>query len=309
MDTVIYGAGIRGQKFYDILKNHGILVKCFCDIRAEEILSVNINGEIVPVITYEKLLEIDLCQVVVGIANGGVCSEISSKLENDKIKVVQIGSLLYKSTNDIVSSNRKFIKDYHLREMQDYFIDAENNLNIFWDEASDFLKYFNMLDLTNVVELACGHGRHVNKYKKNANKIILVDILEDNIEFCKKRFASEDNIDYYVNSGCDLSEIDSESITSLFTYDAMVHFEMWDVFSYLKETKRILKNGGMALFHHSNNTESNNVTFATGTAGRNYMSKDLFEYLCNRAGLNVVEQKVIDWSSPLLDCITLVSKL
>lgn len=86
----------------------------------------------------------------------------------------------------------------------------------------------------------------------------------------------------------------------------MVHFEMWDVFTYLKETKRILKKGGLALFHHSNNTESYKVTFATGTAGRNYMSKELFAYLCNRAGLSVVEQEVINFISPQLDCITLV---
>lgn len=135
-----------------------------------------------------------------------------------------------------------------------------------------------------------------------------MDILNDNIEYCKNRFADETKICYYVNSGYDLSEIRSESQTSLFTYDSMVHFEMWDIFNYLKETRRILKNGGMALFHHSNNTENYKVTFATGTAGRNYMSKDLFAYLCNRAGLSVIQQEVIDWGSPQLDCITLVRR-
>lgn len=308
MITIIYGAGIRGKNFYNILKKEGIVVKYFCDIRAEEIHKVNINGAIVPVITYEELLELDLCQVVVGIANGEVCDEITSRLVNDGIKVVQIGNLLYKDSEDVVGSNRQFIKNYHLREMQDYFIDAEKSLNIFWDENSAFLKYFRLLDLTNVVELACGHGRHVNCYKEIADKIVLVDILEENIAVCKKRFAGETKIDYYVNSGCDLLEIESGSQTSLFTYDAMVHFEMWDVFSYLKETRRILKNGGMALFHHSNNTENYKITFVTGTGGRNYMSKDLFAYLCNRAGLNVIEQEVIDWSRPQLDCITLVRK-
>jgi ubiquinone/menaquinone biosynthesis C-methylase UbiE len=308
MVTVIYGAGIRGKKFYDMLKNEGIAVECFCDVRAEEIHSVNINGVIVPVITYKKLLDLELCQVVVGIANGEICDEVTSKLLNDRVKVVQIGELLYKKSDDIVDNNRQFIKNYHLQEMQDYFIDAEKNLDIFWGETSTFLKYFKMLNLTNVVELACGHGRHVNCYKENADSIILVDILKENIEHCKNRFASENKMDYYVNSGCDLSEIESESQTSLFTYDAMVHFEMWDVFNYLKETKRILKNGGMALFHHSNNTENYKVTFATGTGGRNYMSKDLFAYLCNRAGLSVIKQEIIDWDSPQLDCITLVKK-
>lgn len=306
MVTVIYGAGSRGKKFFKMLKKEGVIVECFCDAKAEEIHSVDINDVIVPVITFEKLFDLGLCQVVVGIANGGVHDEITTKLMKHGIKVVQIPELLYKKSDDIVENNRQFIKMYHLQEMQDYFNDAEKNLDVFWGESSNFLKYFKKLDLTNVVELACGHGRHVNCYKENANSIILVDILNDNIEYCKNRFAGEIKIGYYVNSGYDLSEIESESQTSLFTYDAMVHFEMWDVFNYLKETKRILKNGGMALFHHSNNTENYKITFETGVGGRNYMSKDLFAYLCNRAGLSVVEQEVIDWSSPKLDCITLV---
>lgn len=190
MDTIIYGAGMRGKKFYDMLKNKGIAVKYFCDIRADEICGLNINDIVVPVINYDRLLELDLCQVVVGIANGSICDEITSKLVNDGVKVVQIEDLLYENCNDIVSNNRHFIKNYHLEEMQDYFMDAENNLNIFWDETSVFAKYFKMLDLTSVVELACGHGRHVNCYKQNADKIILVDILEENIEFCKKRFTN-----------------------------------------------------------------------------------------------------------------------
>ena len=158
------------------------------------------------------------------------------------------------------------------------------------------------------MELACGRGRHVPHYINDAKEIILVDILQKNIDFCRCRFKDEDKISYYVNNGYDLSEIKSESQTALFTYDAMVHFEMMDIFQYLKETYRILVNGGKALFHHSNNTEDYRVTFLTGTGGRNYMSKQLFAYLANRAGLTVLEQQVIDWSKKDLDCITLVEK-
>ncbi len=38
------------------------------------------------------------------------------------------------------------------------------------------------------------------------------------------------------------------------------------------------------------------------------MSKQLFAYLANRAGLTVLEQRVIDWGKKDLDCITLVEK-
>ena len=39
------------------------------------------------------------------------------------------------------------------------------------------------------------------------------------------------------------------------------------------------------------------------------MSKQLFAYLADRAGLEVLEQRVIDWGGKKdLDCLTLVEK-
>lgn len=160
-----------------------------------------------------------------------------------------------------------------------------------------------------MVELACGRGRHVPQYLSKAQHIILVDILKKNINYCKERFSAEKKIQYYVNNGNDLQEIESNSCTALFTYDAMVHFEMLDVAKYLFETERILRKGGKALFHHSNNTEVYNVSFASGKAGRNYMSKQLFAHLADCAGLKILSQHVIDWGYKDLDCITLVEKI
>ena len=85
---------------------------------------------------------------------------------------------------------------------------------------------------------------------------------------------------------------------------------MPDIFEYLRETERVLQPGGLALFHHSNNTDDYRITFSTGTSGRNYMSAQLFAYLANRAGLNVKDQRLINWNGVNnLDCLTLVEKL
>ncbi|GFI46956.1 hypothetical protein IMSAGC019_02276 [Lachnospiraceae bacterium] len=227
------------------------------------------------------------------------------------IEVITVEELLKNHELDMVANNREFIAVYHLDEMEDYYSIAESSdcLQVFWGANSEFRKRFSLLDLSNVIELACGHGRHVTQYINMADKITLVDILEENILYCQKRFGDNTKIDYYVNSGHDLKRLTSSSFSALFTYDAMVHFEMLDIFEYLKETYRILKIGGKALFHHSNNAEDYKITFSTGTSGRNYMSAQLFAYLSNRAGLKVVEQKIINWGkSKDLDCITLVEK-
>lgn len=116
--------------------------------------------------------------------------------------------------------------------MDTYFQKAE------WDcgmKILHFNKMLRQLDLDNVIELAAGRGRHVPMYEQKANHIVLVDILQKNIDFCKERFKGNEKIAYYCNNGYNLSEPNDNEYSTLFTYDAMVHFEMMDIFEYLKD--------------------------------------------------------------------------
>jgi hypothetical protein len=46
--------------------------------------------------------------------------------------------------------------------------------------------------------------------------------------------------------------IASDSITLVYTWDSMVHFDKLIVQDYLAEIKRVLKAGSSAFLHHSN---------------------------------------------------------
>ena len=46
----------------------------------------------------------------------------------------------------------------------------------------------------------------------------------------------------------------------------------------------------------------------TNPGGRSFMSKKIFAHLAYRNGFEIIDQTVIDWSVPKLDCITLVRK-
>ena len=118
-------------------------------------------------------------------------------------------------------------------------------VDVFWNENSVFYRYFKQLDLSSVIELACGHGRHVPYYIDRAGKVTLVDILEENMEICKARFKRYDKLEYYKNNGYNLEKLPDESYTSLFTYDSMVHFELMDVYEYLKDIYRVMRRGDM----------------------------------------------------------------
>jgi len=197
-----------------------------------------------------------------------------------------------------------------------YYEDAEDPkwVETFWGEDRVFVKRFSTLNCSRIVELACGHGRHVPHYLSKADEITLIDINRENIDFCKKRFENETKIKYLVGSGNNFNGIETGSQTAVFSYDAMVHFEMLDVIEYLKETYRVLENGGKFLFHHSNAAFSPELSCEGKPHGRNFMSADVFACVALRLGFTILSQDVFSWSTGKgyqknLDCLTLCVKI
>lgn len=208
---------------------------------------------------------------------------------------------------------RNWVAYNHIENMDSYFdvAEGEEMLSRFWGNGYPFFRMFSMLDQTKIIELACGRGRHVQKYLDSAGDITLVDILEKNIEICRERYKDNPKIHYYVNNGKDLSELPDSSYTAMFTYDAMVHFQYLDVNNYLKETFRVLQPGGYALFHHSNNDQDYKAALGSenNPKARAFMSKNLFAHMAYEAGFEIVEQHVLDWEGvEKIDCVTLLRK-
>jgi len=192
-----------------------------------------------------------------------------------------------------------------------YYDLAEKSLWPFWSEGPPFLRMFDTCDLTSVVELACGHGRHAAYLSEHYqfSHITLVDINQSNIDFCRRRFDGNDRFSYLTNSGSDLAPLRCSAYTSLFCYDAMVHFEYDDVFAYLKEIHRILRPTGRALLHHSNNDQNPGARYSDSPCWRNFMSSKLFAHAAIRSGFLVVEQQLVDWAGEAqIDCVTLLVK-
>jgi ubiquinone/menaquinone biosynthesis C-methylase UbiE len=125
-----------------------------------------------------------------------------------------------------------------------YYDDAEKSIHLFWGENTRFRQYFNRLDLTNVIELACGYGRHSEIVAPMAGKLTLIDVFEKNIKNCQTRLSQVNNVTYCLGNGFDFSPVENSSSTTIFCYDAMVHFPMNLMLSYLNETSRVLKRGG-----------------------------------------------------------------
>ncbi|MDB5415265.1 MAG: Methyltransferase type 11 [Rubritepida sp.] len=190
-----------------------------------------------------------------------------------------------------------------------YYKDAEGWLDTFWAPGSAFLPMFRQLDLTRVIELACGRGRHAERILDEAGEITLVDLVARNIELCRERFSARENVRYVVNSGNDLPGCEDGGYSAVFCYDAMVHFELLDVISYLRETRRVLRPGGRALLHVSNNMQNPGGFYHQNTHWRNFGSLAVFLHVADRLGLACLEQQVVDWpEAPKLDGVMLLER-
>jgi SAM-dependent methyltransferase len=136
-----------------------------------------------------------------------------------------------------------------------------------------------------------------------------VDIHEENLTFCRRRFGDRPNLEIYKNNGFDFHPVADASLTSIFCYDAMVHFSPDLVASYLKDAARVLRPGGMALFHHSNYAAPLDLPYGLNPHARNHMTELLFREYALKAGLDVVETKAMEWGGePGLDRLSLLRR-
>jgi SAM-dependent methyltransferase len=195
----------------------------------------------------------------------------------------------------------------------DYYQSAEDQkwLKVFWSPDSVFYPLFQKLDLHSVLEIACGTGRHSAQVIDQVKNLYLLDSSAEALKLAAERFANHPNVVCIHNKsgfGIPAARIKDHVLTSVFSYDAMVHFEKESVRSYVLDSYRVLKSGGLALLHHSNYDKNPGGKFTDNPGWRNYMTQDLFCSYAREAGFDVVHSQVFNFSTKDSDCITLLKK-
>ena len=194
----------------------------------------------------------------------------------------------------------------------DYYDLAEEAMEMQWGHIAPILRGH---DLENVLELAPGHGRNTERLKEICGELHLVDLNESCIEHCRRRFADHTGdcrISYYVNDGSSLSMLADGSITFVYSFDSMVHFDRLVVREYVREFARVMRPGAHGLVHYSNygaKCADPDSTWLENPHARSTMSRELFESYCADAGLEIVGHRLVDWEEvEELDCLTLFRK-
>jgi SAM-dependent methyltransferase len=184
-------------------------------------------------------------------------------------------------------------------------------IRAFWSPSSRFYKcFYHYLDLTNVLELAAGAGRHAAQVADQCGSLTLVDTSPAALELARMRFAGRGNVSILLSTDGASLPVRDQSMTAVFSYDAMVHFEPSTIVDYLRETHRVLVPGGRALFHHSNYAKNPIGRFTDNPGWRNFMPPGLFVHLSDRANLKVLRHQTFSWARrwQRTDALTVVER-
>jgi SAM-dependent methyltransferase len=194
-----------------------------------------------------------------------------------------------------------------------YFAHAEEFMPMQWERT--IWPIIKDEEFTSTLELACGHGRNTEFLRRYAKSIDLVDVNQTCIDACERRFGSEKDgclFRYHVTTGNSLP-VSSSSISFVYTWDSMVHFDKLVVRDYVHDVFRALKPGGSAFLHHSNyGTIAPDSSWTKNHGNRSDMTAELMRDYAEEAGLKIKFQRLSGtadgWGIDDLDCLTLLTK-
>jgi SAM-dependent methyltransferase len=180
-----------------------------------------------------------------------------------------------------------------------------------------------------ILEIACGYGRWTQFLKNMCHNLKIIDLSEECIQACKKRFSESSNISYHLNDGKSLQMISDASVDLVFSFDSLVHADNTVMEAYISQLPRILKDEGIAFIHHSNlgeyrrtysgivkNPKLGWLLGRLGILERRLHGRDInvsattVKNLAAEHGLSCISQEVLSWGTKrtLIDCFSTIVK-
>jgi SAM-dependent methyltransferase len=133
-----------------------------------------------------------------------------------------------------------------------------------------------------VVEIGPGAGRWSAELQPLAKHLVLLDVTDEAVEICRRRFSEVSNVEVLRTDGASLPGIAPGSVDVVWSMEAFVHMAPVDVAAYIGEIARTLKPNGFALIHHAGRYHRR--------GWRAPMTRELFGRLAAERGLSVERQ-------------------
>jgi SAM-dependent methyltransferase len=160
-----------------------------------------------------------------------------------------------------------------------------------------------------VLELGPGYGVWTDYLRPLAERMTLVDLAPNCIEFCRERFGGA-NMAYHVNDGRSLAMVEDGSIDFVFSFNSLVHADGDVMEEYVRQLGHKMRPGAWGFIHHSNLGSYAERLPDIPAPDRHWRGVDMtaerFVKACRGAGLACVLQELVPWGSPrFIDAISL----
>jgi 2-polyprenyl-3-methyl-5-hydroxy-6-metoxy-1,4-benzoquinol methylase len=159
---------------------------------------------------------------------------------------------------------------------------------------------------TDVVELGCGGGKYSQRLAPRCRSLMCTDISEAMIEHARSSLSEREvdgNVTFRVLNGVDFAGVPTASADLIFSYDVLLHLQPQNVFSYMLDARRVLRDNGIFMLHQINLNSDGGMghfigQYAAETWKRGFddprrrghvyfMSEDQMRALATQAGLEV----------------------
>lgn len=114
--------------------------------------------------------------------------------------------------------------------------------------AGRFIKLASIGPSDTVLELGSGCGFGTRAVALLAKKVVACDISKAYLSYAQQELEDLDNVEFHHVDSRDLSPIPDNSIDKIVSISVFIHFNIYDIYLYFMEFKRILRNKGKVVF-------------------------------------------------------------
>jgi SAM-dependent methyltransferase len=163
--------------------------------------------------------------------------------------------------------------------------------------GSIYPRLHRFLPASRILEIAPGFGRWTRFLLDTCESYVGIDLSEQAIQACRKRFRDIPHAKFIQNDGYSLGAVGEQSCDFIFSFDSLVHAELDVMERYLPQLVGKLAGSGVAFLHHSNfadvpkgapNPHSRAVS----------VSANRVAHIVRNCGGTVLIQEILNWGGP-----------
>lgn len=322
-NIILFGASTLGKKAFEVLKDH-YAISAFWD-NNEKLWGTFMCG----IQVKQPQNQIGENELIV--VSSSFVSAIVNHLTGSNIQNYTIFTVEPNSQYKLVDYNEWLrIQGPWNEDWTNYYHEAEGGVKEQYEKLihSIGMSQFKQFDFSTTLDFACGYGRMASLFSQYAKKLICSDINSRSIEYCRDRFVPiinseiESIKDKHVNRECNFSfvvnsmdriPVDDSSLSFIYSWDAMVHFDKTTLKLYVGEFYRLLKTGGAGFIHHSNLGNLSipqSVNYKENRAWRAQVKSEEVKVMLENQGFKILSQTLIPWDGlENMDCISVFQKI